>query len=123
MNINLTLVIQIIHFLIAYVILNKLILRPGVQVIMQGQEYKNGLEQAITQAQNARDAKIKEKDEYWQTIVAWFAQESPQIQPLAAKVTTPLHAAPQEPTPPAILTAYTLELETYLIKRLEHVKS
>lgn len=78
--INLTLVVQIFHFLIAYLILSRLLLKPAVSII-QGEEKKEEvlISNAKVEQKNIQEKEIH-KEEFWKKSLEEFEKAKPETE-------------------------------------------
>lgn len=77
MNINATLLVQIFHFIIAYILLKKLLFAPVFSIIMQRHHYTERLKRRID-AEEHTIAKLKEQQkEQWFAFQNAFAALTP----------------------------------------------
>ena len=66
MNINITLIVQGINFLIAYGIMRIFLLKPAVQVIQDEEAQQAKLNRVIRQQEQSMIIKGGERQKYWQ---------------------------------------------------------
>jgi hypothetical protein len=80
MNLNLTLVVQMVHFMLAYVFLAKFLLKPGYDAVKSDAERVRQLTALIVGEQE----KLAEKQEYqrrrWQVCQNYFHQNRPDLE-------------------------------------------
>ena len=120
MDINVTFFVQATHFLVAYLILEKLLFRPSLHIIENEQKQYNNLINAInTQQALLKDKEVRKQQE-WDMIRASLAQLIPEIKPPAYEIHT------YKLNPPPIINQHEQEtyqqtLQNYLVKRLSHV--
>ena len=79
MNINFTLVVQAVHFLIAYQLIDRFLLRKVITLV---QEDENAINQALEKLSKAEDQLHKKesyKNSQWHTFCIFFQQASPTI--------------------------------------------
>lgn len=80
MTLNLTLVIQVAHFLIAYMLLSRFLFRPGYEFLKADENRLQQLKTLIVVEQE----KLAEKQEYkrkrWQHCQNYFSLNRPQIE-------------------------------------------
>ena len=62
---NVTLLFQMVHFAIAYVLMRKFVFEPALQIIVAQESYKQNLEQKIIVAQAAYQDTIQQKQSRW----------------------------------------------------------
>ena len=79
MNINLTLVVQIINFLIAYVLMRKFLFRPVVACLQEEKAETDGLRSAITDGQRIVDQRKIDKRNRWANYQSFFVKVVPHI--------------------------------------------
>lgn len=81
MNINFTLVLQSIHFLIAYVIIDRFLLRPVMSLVQEDEDAVTLAQDQLKKAELQLHKKEKFKNTQWNNFCAFFRQTSPPIQP------------------------------------------
>ena len=79
MTLNATLLVQIFHFLIAYLILDRLFLRKAVGIIQQEKAEQDALMQEIQKERDAVAQKHAQKEKAWQGFQQQFAKETPRL--------------------------------------------
>lgn len=79
MNLNITLVVQAINFVIAYHIITKILLKPAVKRIIQEKAEDKALEDRITAEVSQRDAYLAYKNERWQECQRYFKHHIPTL--------------------------------------------
>jgi hypothetical protein len=82
MNINLTFVVQIIHTIIAYGIIERLLLRPLFAAYSKDKRHKQNLLDNVDQSQEALRAREREQHKQWQGLQNAFKRKEPRM-PLA----------------------------------------
>ena len=82
MNINATFLIQIIHFLIAYKMLNALLFRPAIASLKEKRDKRKQIETAIKQEEETLLSLEKEKTEQIVTFQAHVKKQYPFVTPL-----------------------------------------
>lgn len=63
MTINITLLVQMIHFLVAYYILKIVVLKPAIDIVVQKQKEQVLLQQQIAEAKHETDQRLKENEQ------------------------------------------------------------
>lgn len=88
MTINLTIVVQMAHFLIAYFLITKFLLRPGYEAVKSDENRLRQLRALMISEQE----KLAEKQEYkrrrWQVCQNYFYQNRPNIEPEEFRIKT-----------------------------------
>ena len=119
MNINATFFIQLFHFFIAYIILDRLLLRPWFSIIQDDEQTKATLNVSLDEARQQVHEKELLKQRLWEEARHTFS-----------KATPPLSHAPsisfvaRTPSPSLFMLdtqameRYKEEMEHYLITRL-----
>ena len=79
MNINFTLVVQSINFLIAYVLINKLLLKPIVNIINTEETLEQNINANIDKAKKELEKTENIKILKWQKFQEKFSANSPDI--------------------------------------------
>jgi hypothetical protein len=83
LNINLTLVIQIINFLIAYVLINSLFLKPGYRALKADEDRLRQLRGALVHEQEILAQKEHYKKDRWRSCQNYFSANRPVAQEIA----------------------------------------
>lgn len=80
MTINLTLVVQIIHFIIAYFIISRILLKPAIAIIKDEKKERDDFSRLILNTE--ADIKSKEllKKSLWQGSLRQFKASQPDIE-------------------------------------------
>lgn len=79
MNINATLLVQMVHFLIAYGALRYFLLRPLVALIMQDRAYQKKLEDIILEEERIRVHKQEQQVRQWHMFQRSWLQKIPAV--------------------------------------------
>lgn len=79
MTINLTLVVQIFHFIIAYFIISRLLLKPAIAIITCDENVEKDLLNLIKKRQMEVSDKEFVKNSLWQDSLVMFEKEKPII--------------------------------------------
>lgn len=79
MDINITLIIQIVNFIIAYVIIRTLLLRPAVTVIMQEEEHLALINKSIDSNNQENKAKEENMARRWTECRQEVDEHAPEI--------------------------------------------
>jgi len=121
LNINATFFIQLIHFLIGYIIIERLLLSPWVKVIHNESNQIHEQEKLVTIAQERLFQKEQFKQEQWREFQIAFAQAMPHVhlEPKVAHVKKAQELSAQK-IDPMCLDATKKEIEQLLIARLAH---
>jgi hypothetical protein len=77
MEINITLIVQIFHFGIAYVLIDRLFLRSVCAHIAQEDAHKRQLEQQALQQQEQVDALTQQNEQDWKILQKRLNSEAP----------------------------------------------
>ena len=81
MNINFTLVLQSIHFLIAYLIIDRFLLRTVIGLVQQDEDTIMHAQDQLKKAESQLQKKEMFKNTQWNNFCTFFGQASPPIQP------------------------------------------
>lgn len=76
-DINLTLIVQIVHFIIAYWLIKLGILKPLLNVIVQRNEYDARIKEHIASHTHQIATKEQEKRALWVSFQRFFSQHNP----------------------------------------------
>ena len=79
MVINITILIQIVNFIVAYVIIRTLLLKPVVAIILQAEEHRADLDESIANIAKANKAKEETMARHWAACKQEFGEHAPQI--------------------------------------------
>ncbi len=79
MNINFTLVVQAIHFLIAYFLIDRFLLRKVIVLVQEDENAINQAQEKLTKAEIQLQKKENYKDSQWYNFCTFFQQTSPNI--------------------------------------------
>ncbi len=121
MTLNGTIIIQIFNFIIAYLIIDRLLLRKSVALIQQERWQQDSLMKDI-QIERTRVSENKaEKKMEWEQFCQQFKQESPKIisQPSFTKFEQKV--APSKKPSSTDVKHFATELEKLLIEKVTHV--
>ena len=117
--INATLLIQMVHFLVAYLLVRYGIIRPALAIIAQEDALSVSVHETIHVRRLAIEKKQQELDAYWHYCKQRFAQHSPSVmEPIRwfeIKEKEHIKILPGE------LQEQLNELTTIIVKRLQHV--
>lgn len=120
MDINVTFFVQAFHFLIAYIILEKLLFKPTITHIQQEQKHYNDLISTINTQQKLLKDKEDLKQQEWNKVKLFFASIIPQVfikkEPLKAGIIKPEIKITQQEQ-----HDYEQTLQKTILKRLSHV--
>lgn len=119
MGINFTFFIQGFHFLVAYFILEKFLLRPIVKALRKEQKEYTDLITTITTQQKLLEEKEKHKQAQWNTLKRLFAQVIPPLGPTPSIpfefISQPISITKQK------FNEYKKNIQETLITRLSNV--
>jgi len=76
-TINITLIVQIIHFLIAYQLISRLVLKPGLALVRQEQNEKKQALQRVAAEQAIAAQKQETKRQRWRLCQYYFSEHKP----------------------------------------------
>ncbi len=79
MAINLTLLVQIVHFIIAYIILTRFLLRPGYKAVKSDANRERQLKSRIVSRQELIAHKQMYKRSRWELFQDYFSKQKPQM--------------------------------------------
>ncbi len=120
-EINLTLLIQVGNFIIAYVILRALFFKPVVMVIKQEDQEKDSLLDTIEQRRILLREREKERQELWRTCQHYFVQHAPDIPSRFLKISQ----SPPESTLPSLdqktVEKYSTLIADAIVEKVRHV--
>lgn len=119
MELNGTILVQAIHFLIVYFVLRRFLFRPVINLIMQERTHVRQLHDSIEKRQQVIHRMESEKSEQWEKYREAFAKQAPHIVQAVSRV---LPDGLQVQGEQVEVTAVELEkTATDLCKRIDHV--
>jgi hypothetical protein len=80
MTLNLTVAVQIVHFLIAYFLLTRYLLRPGYEFLKAEENRLHQLKSAVIGEQEKLSSKKEYKRKRWEHCQNYFALNRPQLE-------------------------------------------
>lgn len=119
MNINLTLVVQAVHFFIAYAIIKHLMLKPILKHMEQEESALTALHKKITHTENLIEQQEQIKLKQWRFLHTYFSNNTAQSMPPQERIQPIASPKIQAPTPEQI-TATTNAIATALQKAIIH---
>ena len=122
MNLNATFFIQLFHFLLGYILIERLLLRPWTNLIEDETKQQHEQERLLKIAQNRVALKEQFKEEQWREFQIKFAQSMPPLIVEAPHITMPTEQAPIRMVPhdSHALNSCKKEVIKTLIARLSH---
>lgn len=118
MTLNLTLLVQAIHFFIAYVLINRLLLKPALKVITDEKEKRDLLQARLEQEKMNVDRARKVMGNRWGECRAYFAHHRPLKEFYSLLVDTTVPLTLEKPSSKEI-NRLKQELVSVLVSRLE----
>ncbi len=94
LTINLTLIVQIVHFLIAYVLISKFFLRPGYEAVKSDENRLRQIRSLIEEEQQHVAAKELKKRSRWQACQQYFHKNRPIVETQSVGLVPLSHQAP-----------------------------
>ena len=119
-NVNFTLIIQGLNFLIAYVLINKLLLKPAIKIINQEEVLEQSLQLDLEKAKKNLEVIKNLKREKWERFQKHFSQNSPDV-------LKRMYERLERPAKPFVfedltqVEKLTKDLEDYLVNKVENV--
>jgi hypothetical protein len=123
MDINITALIQIVNFSIAYVIIRNLLLKPAVSVILQEEEHQAQLDKTFRTLQAKNKSKEETIAREWGACQQEFHKHAPAV--LEAGATVQQDVATIQEVPPLdrkAIEPMTDNVTRDLTERLSHVR-
>lgn len=118
MTVNLTLLVQMINFLIAYFLITKFLLRPGYEAVKSDENRLHQLRTAMVIEQD----KLAEKQEYkkrrWQLCQSYFYQNRPHVEPEDFRMKMLKTLEPLPEMSEAHLAAKAKEINAHLYEKI-----
>lgn len=110
LNVNLTVLVQIVHFFIAYYLLNYFFLKPGYKIVVAEAYRSKQLRSRVIARQELIAHKQSYKANRWKLFKDFFAQQKPQMSREYAPSSTPLSrtSAPEIPQKELVAVAKTI---------------
>lgn len=121
MMLNATLLVQACNFFIAYLIIDRLLLRPTIRVIANEEQERSLLLKEINHEQEIVIQYQERKLHEWQTFQSSFASHIPHLAEIVSITEMPSMIISQEPELHEVKTAIR-DLEQFLITRIGNVK-
>jgi hypothetical protein len=122
MNINLTLVVQLVHFLIAYWIIRALLVRPTVGAVSIEREEHAHLKNALEIGKRIVAEREREKVRRWEQCQALFAKSIPGIKQKGIFRFEPLEMKPLAIPSQKELNTYAHDIEQIIVQKVKHVR-
>ena len=97
MNINFTLVVQLINFFIAYILIERLLLRPAVAIIREEDEERFKLQNLVAFNKERLEQKEFDKQQEWRSLQEIFAKSIPRTITPELEVIKQVMIEPQSP--------------------------
>lgn len=124
MDLNVTILIQIVNFIIAYIIIRTLLLKPTVAVILQEEEHRAKLDETLHSIETANKSKEDTLAREWDSCKKQFEEHSPEVIDSQQVLETPSTESLKEI--PALdkksIEPMTDRLANELTERLSHVR-
>jgi len=125
MNINFTIIIQVINFFIGFLLLKHLLFKPALQYLQSEDKKKNNMTKKISDQQELLSIKIETKNVNWKQCQQYFSKNTPPAGQAELQAIRILEY--QEPETPKIsqqeIKNISKHVEYALIERLQHVKN
>lgn len=121
-EINLTLLIQVINFIIAYIILRFLFFRPVVAVIKREDQEKDSLLDTIEQRRIMLQDREKERQELWRQCQYYFIEHAPQM---PSRLQMTIAALPEQQLPSLdqkTIEKYSELVTDAIVQKVRHVQ-
>lgn len=77
MTLNATIIVQIIHFLVGYLLISRFLLKPAYQILAKEQEYVDGLQHKVEHEEQRLQQKQEEKQDDLMFIKRYFHEHKP----------------------------------------------
>ena len=85
LSVNLTLLVQIANFLVAYVLINRLLSKPGYEVVAADKQQQKQLESSIVARQELIAHKQLYKADRWKLFQDHFHKQKPSVKRVHAE--------------------------------------
>lgn len=124
MDINITILVQIVNFFIAYIIIRHLLLKPAVSVILEKEEQQAQLNKQLRTLESAIKTKTETLSREWNSCHQEFGKHAPAVveaqQELAAQGAESVKEAPS--LDKKAIEPMTDSVAQELTERLGHVR-
>lgn len=118
--VNLTLLVQVVHFGIAYYILDLLLLRIAVRQVQQEEHVLARLQQDISTLSHEIDQKKQEQAQEWQHMQQLLVQQKPVVQPTSLFVVEQSLPETGLPRTKKEIAQQAREIKQIIIERIVH---
>ena len=124
MGINITILVQMINFVIAYVIIRTLLLKPTVAVILEEQDVRTRLDESIQNVARANKAKEETMTRNWADCKQEFGKRAPHVAQTEQMLRTEhVEAVPEVPLiDKKAIDPMADRLADELVERIGHVR-
>ena len=124
MDVNATILVQIVNFLIAYVIIRHLLLKPAVTVILQEEEHQASLDKKLRALEATNKSKEEKLSSEWATCQQEFKKHAPAV--LESQQKTAIESPENLKEAPVLdqktVKPITNDVAQELTERLSHVR-
>lgn len=116
-DINVTLLIQAVHFAIAYLLIRTFILKPILQVIYQKERAHNDIISLLNRRKEQVTLQEQEKKQQWRNCQKYFALHTPDLHhPLLHVYRLPSSAIVQPTFTASEIKEQTKKLENHIVE-------
>lgn len=124
MTISIALFIQIINFIIAYIIIRTLLLKPAVSEILQEEEHQARLQEAVNNTTQGNKAKEQTLESKWASCKNIFSEKSPEVIQTEKELRTISEAKFPELQEPSLkeIESMANRISDNLVERISHVE-
>lgn len=119
MNINFTLVVQVIHFFIAYKLIERLLLRPVAALIQQEDKEHLKLQNLVAFGKERLEQKELDKQKEWRMLQQLFVKARPRAVSLGSEQTTQVMISPDKPDEREVQEAIAKSTD-FLVAKVGH---
>lgn len=118
---NATLLVQVVNFGIAYVILDRILLRYGARLILAEQKQLAQVQQEIQQATEKVTAKNARNEREWQMAQKELYDKKPVVEPVSKlQIAVPERACIIDLTSQAEVNKLVVETQQAIVERVTH---
>lgn len=122
MNINLTLVVQLAHFLVAYWIIRALLVKPAVGAVTVEREEHAHLKNALEIGKRIVAEREREKIRRWEQCQQLFAKSIPGRKQKGVFQFEPVEIKQLAVTCQQELDTYAHDIEQMIVQKVKHVR-
>jgi hypothetical protein len=120
MNINLTLLVQVVNFIIAYLLITRLFLKPGYKALKVDEDRLRQLHDAVNDEQQVLAQKEFYKKERWRVCQNYFVAHRPSAFDVPGGVQSTEAVEPLQGLSPQELSSIAADISKQVAERIRH---